>query len=135
MPSYLVALLAFAGWTVVLVAGVFSWRGLEILLHGKKFNSFPSGAQHGSDIYWRLNRAHVNAVENLTLFTVVVVAALYTQAQNPMLNSLAWSVVVARVGQSLAHVSSGSQIAVALRFTFYFTQLICMMWMVALIWV
>lgn len=126
MPSYLVALLAFAGWTVLLVASVFTWRGVVILFKGAAWNSFPSGIQHGSDIYWRFNRAHVNAVENLPLFIVVVVTALHLQAREPILDTLAWTVVGARVLQSMAHVSSGASWAVGVRFTFYFVQLVAL---------
>ena len=49
------------------------------------------------------------------------------------LDALAIAVVVARVGQTTAHLSSGSNFAIGIRFSFLMVQLTAFFWMAALI--
>jgi uncharacterized MAPEG superfamily protein len=121
----LLSLLGFAAWTMVLVLAILSWRGLMMMTGGKKLDSFPGGIEHGSPAYWRLNRAHVNAVENLALFTVLVLAGLHLHVAGPLFQKAPLVVLGARVGQSLAHASSGSPRVIAVRFTFFAIQYVC----------
>jgi uncharacterized MAPEG superfamily protein len=125
----LVALLAFAGWTILIVLTILSVRGL-LVLQGRAFNDFPAGQPHGPDFYWRLNRAHANAVENLVLFGAVVLVGAALGVSSLRLAHLAEIVVCARVLQTLFHAASGGKIAVALRFTAFATQLACIAWMI-----
>jgi uncharacterized MAPEG superfamily protein len=86
-------------------------------------NSFPSGQQHGSDRYWRMNRAHINAVENLPIFGALVLAAEASGLRSDLLSTTAVVMVVARVAQSLIHIASNSNVAVNARFTAFITQI------------
>jgi uncharacterized MAPEG superfamily protein len=119
------SLLGFALWPIALVFGVGIWRALQVLTGQKRANEFPSGSPHGSDVYWRLNRAHINTTENLPIFGALVVTAHLAGVHNETTALLAQAALLARIAQSLIHVISGSAMAVNLRFTAYVVQLLC----------
>ena len=119
-------LLGFVAWTLVLLLGVGFTRVGAVLRGEKRANEFPSGVPHGGDAYWRLNRAHMNCVENLPLFASVVLVATVAGVKVALLDTLARVYLAARVGQSVTHVSSGSVMAVNVRFTFFLVQIGCL---------
>jgi uncharacterized MAPEG superfamily protein len=123
MTTPLLCLVLYASWAILLVLGVASWRVTLVMLKRKRSNEFTPGAQHGTDMYWRLNRAHLNVVENLPIFATVVLAARLAEVGGAWLDSACIVVIVARVAQSLIHVSSATAVAVNLRFTAFMTQL------------
>ncbi|MCO4746992.1 MAG: MAPEG family protein [Proteobacteria bacterium] len=129
MTTPLLCLLGFALWTVLLVSTVATWRTVQVLRGEIPSNGFKSGQEHGSERYWRLNRAHANTAENLPIFGAIVLAGAVADVQEPSLATLALVVLVARFFQTGVHVSSGSAMAVNVRFTFFVTQLICMVLM------
>jgi uncharacterized MAPEG superfamily protein len=117
------ALLGFAAWTLLLVAGVFLYRGAR-LLGGTPINHWPRGAKPADDapLVKRLEDAHANSLENLPLFAVIVlVAAASGQVQS--LDALAPWVLYARIGQSLAHLSGTGRANVLVRAGFWAVQL------------
>jgi uncharacterized MAPEG superfamily protein len=119
---------------MLLLLGVGFSRVGEVLSGKKKANEFPSGVPHGGDAYWRLNRAHMNCVENLPLFASVVLVATVAGVKAPLLDTLARVYLGARIGQSVTHVSSGSVMAVNVRFTFFLVQMGCLvgfLWTIA----
>jgi uncharacterized MAPEG superfamily protein len=126
MTTPLWCLLGFVAWTLLLLFGVGASRVAQILSGAKRAGDFPAGVPHGGDRYWRLNRAHLNCVENLPLFGAVVLTAAAVGAQSPALDTLARVYLGARVGQSVTHVSSGSDRAVQVRFTFFLVQIACL---------
>jgi uncharacterized MAPEG superfamily protein len=126
MPHPLLALTIFALWTLALVLAVAGWRTALVLMGKKKANGFTSGEEHGSPLYWRLNRAHVNAVETLAPFAALLLIAQAVNATAGLVTTCAWIVTSARFGQTLAHVSSGQSRAVHVRFTFFGVQLACL---------
>jgi uncharacterized MAPEG superfamily protein len=126
----LVALLAFAAWALLIVVSILSVRGLMVLTKQRAINDFPSGQPHGPDYYWRLNRAHANALENLAVFAAIVLAGAALGVSSPLLALLAKVVVGARVAQTVFHVSSGGRLAVTLRFSAFAAQLACFVWMI-----
>ena len=123
MTTPLLCLALYAAWAMVLVLSIGSWRAMQVLTGKKKPNEFPSGTQHGTDAYWRLNRAHLNTLENLPIFAAVVVVSHLANLSNPQVDTACIVVIVARVAQSLIHVSSNTSVAVNLRFTAFLTQL------------
>jgi uncharacterized MAPEG superfamily protein len=129
----LAALALFAVWTLLLVLSIGAWRTGQVFAGQKKANDFPSGTKHGSDAYWRLNRAHLNAVENLPIFGSLVLAGVYLQIQDTLFPMLPSVVLYARIVQSLIHISSGDAFAVTLRFAAYAIQVVAMLTMAALI--
>ena len=120
------ALVLFALWAMVLVVSIGIWRSALVFGGKAQANSFPSGTQHGGDLYWRLNRAHMNTVENLPIFAALVLSGMYLQVQGTALQVLPSLILYARVAQSIIHIASGSPIAVTLRFLAYGVQLISM---------
>jgi len=128
-------LLAFALWTVLtLLTGVGIVRWNQILTGRKKLNEFPADVPHGSARYRRAMRAHANCVENLPVLGAVVVAANAAGVHGSALDALALLYLAARVLQTVTHVAlEESQAAVAVRFGFFFTQIVCVLWMGAIV--
>ena len=127
----LLALLAFAGWAVILVLLIGFHRVSAVLMGAKRPNEFPSGVPHGGDRYWRLNRAHINTVENLPIFASIVLAGAALGVSSERLAGLAEVIVIARVAQSFFHVLSGRSLVVNFRFSAYLVQVTCFAWMIA----
>jgi uncharacterized MAPEG superfamily protein len=125
-------LLGFVLWTTLLLTAVGAARVAQILGGSARPSDFPSGVPHGGDRYWRLNRAHLNCLENLPLFGAVVLTGAVIGADAQLLDDLALTYLGARVAQSVVHVASGSDLAVQLRFGFFLVQLACLLWMLFL---
>src|ERR1700688_206730 len=111
-PHSIVALVLYALWAIALVLMVGADRTLMVIRGEAKANSFTPGVPHGSDSYWRINRAHMNTVENLPIFAAVVLAGWAIGLETVMFNRLAVIVVCARVVQSVIHILSGSALAI-----------------------
>jgi len=126
------ALVLFAVWAMLLVTGIGLWRVTQVITGTVPKGGFNPGTPHGGDAYWRLNRAHMNTLENLPIFATVVLSGVYLQVQDPLFQLLANVVIVARVAQSLIHVSSGAQPVVLLRFTAFLVQTLSMLTMAAI---
>ena len=128
-------MLGFAAWTLALLTGsigVYRWYNIlfgQATIAGWR----PDGAQ-GADWYQRATRAHLNCIENLPVYSAVaLVAALAGVGGNDM-NALAITVLVARIGQSLVHITRPqTDRVVAVRFTLFSVQLVCMVGMGVLI--
>ena len=89
------AVLAFATWTIAILmlgVGVYRW---SLILAGKaELKSFPGDEPHGSPLYRRAVRAHANCVENLPVFTAIVLAVQASgDAHSSMLDVLSLGVV------------------------------------------
>lgn len=124
-------LLAFAVWTiVVLMAGIGVRRWSLILTGRAQLTDFPADAPHGSPAYRRAVRAHANCVENLPIYGAIVLAAFAAQATAPVLDALALVFIAARAGQTLVHILLvETNTTVFIRFAFFFTQIVAMLWM------
>jgi uncharacterized MAPEG superfamily protein len=122
-------LLGFAAWTLLLIAGVFLYRGMRFLT-GTPINHWPRGNKPADDAPFvkRLDDAHANCLENLPVFAVIVLvaAALGRLAD---IQALAPWVLYARIGQSLAHLSGTGPVNVFVRASFWSVQLALFGWM------
>ena len=120
-------LLGFATWTLLLLmatVGVYRW--FKILFWRAPIASFRSDQLEGEDWYRRGTRAHANCVENLPVFGAIVLVISAVGVTGPAVNYLCTSVLIARVCQSLVHVSHVQTDAfVAVRFSFFCVQLAC----------
>jgi uncharacterized MAPEG superfamily protein len=134
MTTPLWCLLGFVAWTLVLLLALGVSRVSKVMAGTAQPNQFPSGVPHGSDAYWRLNRAHMNCLENLPVFGSLVMIATVAGIRATILDTAARIVLAARVGQSLAHLSSGSNLAVNVRFAFFLAQVACYVQFVLTIW-
>lgn len=86
-------------------------------------NGFPSGEKHGPDWYWRINRAHMNTVENLPIYAALVLAGVFLGLEDGFV-VVAWVGFGARVLQSIFHIASGRSLAVNFRFAAFCVQLL-----------
>jgi len=77
-------------------------------------------------------RAHLNCLENLPIYGAIVLVIVVSGAQRSALDSLALTLIGARIVQTLIQVSwKQTNLLAYLRFGFFFVQLICMFWMAA----
>lgn len=119
-------LLGFAAWAVILVAIIGIWRVIQVLTGRVAANGFPAGQPHGGEAYWRLNRAHMNTLENLPIVATFILVAAMAGISTEATANLAGVILGARILQSLIHVASGSVLAVNLRFAAYLIQLLAL---------
>jgi len=71
-------------------------------------------------------RAHINC-ENLPIYTAIVVALLAARVSSPILDGLAFTILVARICQSSIHLLlEQTNMVAGIRFAFYFLQAISM---------
>ncbi|MBI2999316.1 MAG: MAPEG family protein [Deltaproteobacteria bacterium] len=124
-------LLGFAAWTLVTLFGCIGWYRWSRILTGRAaLSEFPADVPHGSEWYRRAMRAHANCIENLPVYTAIVVAIMATGVRSPSLDVLAIVLLAARMCQTLVHIIfEPTNIAVAVRFTFFLAQAVCMLWM------
>jgi uncharacterized MAPEG superfamily protein len=132
-PPSITALIAYALWALLLVLAVGTWRSFLVMRGKARANSFTPGTPHGTDAYWRINRAHLNTVENLPIFAAIVLSGWVVGQETVTFNRLAAIVIGARIVQSLIHIVSGSATAVTFRFLAFAVQLVCEIWMAALV--
>jgi len=125
MSAPLIALVWFALWAVALSFIVVLWRVREVMSGKTASNAFPSGEKHGSDAYWRANRAQANTLENLPIFGALVLTGVATGLSTALFATLCTVAVIARMVQSVIHLSSGSATAVNFRFFAFLVQLVC----------
>jgi uncharacterized MAPEG superfamily protein len=121
-------LLAFAGWTLLtLMATIGVYRWSRILTGRAAIAHWRADTPQGCDWYRRAMRAHMNCVENLPVYAAIVLGATTAQATGPLMDMLSLTLLGARVCQTTTHVSfeQTDRIA-AIRFGFFFVQLMCM---------
>lgn len=128
-------LLLFAGWTLAtLLATVGVYRWSRILTGRTSIAEWRADLPQGSDWYKRAMRAHMNCVENLPLYTAIVVALIATGVKSATIDMLAIAILAARVGQTLVHIGlPPTNAAASLRFALFFIQAACMIAIGALI--
>lgn len=128
------ALLGFVAWTVtLLVVCIGVPRVTAVARNEARANSFNPNVPHGSDRYQRGMRAHLNCVENLPVFASLVLLGTLVAIPSSLFQLAAFAVLPARVLQSVAHIASGRNRAVLVRFVFFCVQLLCFASMAALL--
>jgi uncharacterized MAPEG superfamily protein len=128
-------LLAFAAWTLATLTVAIGWFRWSRILTGRAgIHEFEGDAGRPTGWSQRAHRAHANCLENLPLYTAVVVAISVTGATHPVLDPLALALIAARVGQTLTHiVFHPTARAVSVRFSFFLVQIACMVAMGAIV--
>ena len=120
-------LLGFAAWTILLLlgtVGVYRWS--RILTGRVPIKDFRADQIEGADWYRRAMRAHANCIENLPIFGAIVLALYAGEVRGAAVNYLSITVLIARVMQSLVHVSvPQTNAVVSVRFAFFSVQLFC----------
>jgi uncharacterized MAPEG superfamily protein len=128
-------LLGFALWTLLtLFASIGVYRWSRILTGRASIAEWRADVAQGSDWYQRAMRAHMNCVENLPIYTAIVVTLVATGLQSALVDRLAVTLLVARIGQTLAHITlAPTNAAASLRFALFLIQAACMIGMGAAI--
>lgn len=128
MEISLLCVLIYAMWTMVpLIFGIGAYR-VGSVLTGRAANSFPADAPHeGPDWYHRMNRVHLNCVENLPVYACVVFVGVGLDIEATLWVPVTVAVLVCRVLQSLIHMISTSPMAINARFSFFVGQLVGLM--------
>jgi uncharacterized MAPEG superfamily protein len=129
------SLLGFALWTLaILGATTGGYRWSRILTGRSAINEFPADAPTGAGWYRRGVRAHANCIENLPVYTAVVVTAPSQAATSPLINALAIAFLCARVCQTVTHVGfTETARTVSIRFSFFMVQYTLMIALVVLL--
>ena len=117
------ALIGFTAWTLLLVLVIFAWRGIEIVINGKKADSWTRGKQvDETALIRRIEHAHINCLENLPIFAVIVLAAA-AMGKSAVTEPYAMYVLYARLAQTVIHIIGVNHWLVLVRATFWAIQL------------
>jgi uncharacterized MAPEG superfamily protein len=121
-------LLGFAAWTLLVLfgsIGVYRWS--RILIGRASIAEWRADLPQGSDWCQRAMRAHMNCVENLPVYTAIVVALMTTGLRSAVVDRLAITMLAARTGQTVTHIAlPPTNAASGLRFALYFIQVVAM---------
>lgn len=121
-------LLGFAAWTLLTLfgtIGIYRWR--RILTGRASIAEWRADVPQGSGWYQRAMRAHMNCVENLPIYSAIVLALMATNLQSQLIDRLAVTMLVARIGQTLIHIAlPPTNAATSIRFALYLMQVACM---------
>ena len=121
-------LLSFAAWTLltlILSVGVYRWS--RILTGRASISEWRADEAQGSEWYQRAMRAHQNCVENLPIYTAIVVAHIVTGVTGNTLDALAVTIMGARVCHTIVHLSfPQTNFVTGIRFSFFFVQIVAM---------
>lgn len=115
------ALVGFAAWTLILVLIIGLMRAFGVVTGKRAPNQFDPGGADFGEFSRRVCRAHANCYENLPIFGALIAVALITGRQGAT-DGLAMWFLAARIGQSVVHLISTSNLAVNIRFAFYLAQ-------------
>jgi uncharacterized MAPEG superfamily protein len=115
-------------WALLLVVLMEILRGRLVAGGRIAGNEFRPDNSNLSPFMQRLARAHANCIEGLPLFGGLLVVALLTNRAD-VTDPLAPWLLLARIVQSVAHLSSRSNPAVNVRFVAFVVQLV-----IALYW-
>ena len=132
MSNTLLALLGFTCWTLALLVLMEAIRSKLVLTGEVPANGFNPENSNLSPFMQRLARAHANCLEGLPVFGGLMVVAVLAGKAN-VTDSLAYTLVAARVVQSTIHLASTSAVAVSARFAAFAVQMgIAVYWAVRL---
>ena len=128
-------MLGFAGWTLaVLTASIGVYRWSRILSGRATIAEWSADSTRRSEWYQRATRAHMNCVENLPVYGAVAMAATLVGVGGREIDALALTLLAARIGQSLVHITRPqTEPVAALRFGLYFVQIVCVVSMGVLV--
>ena len=130
MSAPLIALAAYAGWTLLLVLTAVSSRVFAIIGGSDiPLNKFSPGGEDLPGFGQRVTRAHLNCVENLPIFAAVVAAAGLS-GQFGLMEGTVMYLLYARIAQSVIHLISSSLPMVMIRGTLFSVQVLLMVYYV-----
>jgi len=116
------ALLLFTAWTLTLMFSYVGYRTMLILARIKPANSWGRD-KVAEDPAWvvRAQHAHLNCLESLPIFAVIVIAGMLLN-RGAAVDAVAAFVLYARLGQSIAHLVGVTHWLVVIRGSFLLAQ-------------
>ena len=122
MTATLTALTGFIAWTLFLLVLMELIRSQMVMTKSIQANEFRPDNANLSPFMQRLARAHANCLEGLPIFGGLMLIAVLA-GQSAVTDPLAYTLLGARVLQSVLHLSSLSVQAVTLRFAAFAVQM------------
>jgi uncharacterized MAPEG superfamily protein len=122
MTPTLIALTGFVVWSLFLLVLMEVIRSKLVLTKEVAANGFKPENSNLSPFMQRLARAHANCIEGLPIFGGLMLIALVA-GRASITDPLAYIFLVARILQSVIHLSSLSALAVIFRFSAFAVQL------------
>ena len=118
--------LGFAAWTIlVLIIGVGVRRWALVLGGQADLTNLPADVPHGRAPYRRAMRAHANCLENLSVFTAIVLVGAVTRLNPPGMDALAATTLGAHIVQtSVSLLFFERHATIAVRFAFFLVQVL-----------
>ena len=132
MNASIIVLLGYISWILVLLLALASYR--TYLTQSGKFQGlkFKSDGSDVTDFGARITRAQANCVECFSFIGGVLLLAIATDS-TAITNGLAYILFAARLGQSIVHLVSTSNLAIQVRFILFLIQFgIVIYWVVKL---
>ena len=133
MTPTLTALTGFVAWTLFLLVLMELIRSKLVMTKAIQANEFRPDNANLSPFMQRLARAHANCLEGLPIFGGLMLIAVLA-GKSAVTDPLAYTLLGARVLQSVLHLTSLSVAAVTLRFAAFAVQMgIAVYWAVRLL--
>lgn len=122
MTPTLTALTGFVAWTLFLLVLMELIRSKLVLTKEVPANEFRPDNANLSPFMQRLGRAHANCLEGLPIFGGLMLIAVLA-GRSAVTDPLAYTLLGARILQSVVHLGSLSVAAVTLRFAAFAVQM------------
>lgn len=122
MTATLTALTGFIAWTLFLLVLMELIRSKMVMTKSIQANEFRPDNANLSPFMQRLARAHANCLEGLPIFGGLMLVAVLA-GRSAVTDPLAYTLLGARVLQSVLHLSSLTVQAVTLRFVAFAVQM------------
>lgn len=124
------ALLYFTVLTLAVMFIYVGYRVALVLTFKKKANEWTRGQPTGDPAFiTRASHAHMNLVENLPVFAVIVLAAAVLN-KNAVVDAVACYFLAARLAQTTVHLISTAPMMVFLRANLFIVQVALCLWMI-----
>ena len=132
MSASIIALMGYISWTLILLLALISYRTYLSMSGNFAGLQFKADGTDVPDFGNRLTRAQANCIECFCFIGGVLLLAIATDSM-AITNGLAFTLLGARLAQSLVHLASTSNIAIQLRFALFLIQLgIVVYWLIKL---
>lgn len=132
MNYTILALTGYITWIIVLLVVLAAYR-TQFASKNKKSLKFKSDGSDTDVLGERITRAQANCVESFSFIGGTMLLALAT-GSSVITDGLAIHVLVARLAQSIVHLSSTSNMAIQIRFVFFLVQVvICVYWLYSIV--
>ena len=122
MHASALALTGFMAWFMILLLTLATVRVMAVMTARRAPNSFRPDGSDMTPFVARLVRAHANCYEAFPLIGGTLLLAMATGSTG-ITDSLALVLLACRVGQSIVHLASVSNLAVNLRFALFAAQI------------